>query len=261
MIHLTESLAYSMRLAGVRSRQIAVALSFVTSTLLISRLSNMFQAPLLGAMVDASVLTGAGAASLLEAQFRVIIFCAFLGSILGMTLTPTMVGVFAAGIKRFSVSGSLPRMMISFFAPRRLRIFVSMIKVPRLESLKSISIRRLPKGFLIINMVVTSVYTIGVLCALLAGANLPEFRSTAIQLSGIVNGIATILFTMFVDPAGARITDQAVNGIRPESDVKSVVFFLQMGRLVGTLVLSQLLLVPFTQYIMWVTRTLAHWTI
>ena len=85
----------------------------------------------------------------------------------------------------------------------------------------------------------TAIYTIGVLCSLLAGAYLPELRATAIQLSGIVNGIATILFALIVDPSGARITDQAAQGERPESDVKSVVFFLICGRLLGTLILAQ----------------------
>ena len=47
------------------------------------------------------------------------------------------------------------------------------------------------KQFLILNAFVTAIYTIGVLCALLAGAYLPQYRATAIQLSGIVNGIAT----------------------------------------------------------------------
>jgi len=257
MIHLAESLAYSMRLAGVRTRQIAVSLSFVTSTLLVSRLSNMFQAPLLGAMVDSTVLTGGqNAVRILEIQFRWVVFCGFLGSLIGLVLTPTMVQVFAIGIKKFAKTGSVPRVAISFFAPHRLVKFVKMIRIPKLSSLKTISWQPLPKGFLILNMVVTSVYTIGVLCALLAGAMLPEYRSTAIQLSGIVNGLATILFTLFVDPAGARITDQATHGVRPENDVRSVVFFLQIGRIIGTLILSQLLLEPFTKYIMWVTQLL-----
>jgi hypothetical protein len=122
--------------------------------------------------------------------------------------------------------------------------------------LSNISLAAVPKQFLIINFVVTSIYCIGVLCALLAGANQPEFRSTAIQLSGIVNGMATILFTIFVDPPGARLTDQAVNGKRAISDVKSVVFFLQLGKIMGTLILSQLLLGPLTQYIIVITKWL-----
>lgn len=91
----------------------------------------------------------------------------------------------------------------------------------------------------------------------MAGAYIPEMRSTANQLSGIINGMATILFTLFVDPSGARITDQAMHNIRPESDVKSVVVFLQLGRLLGIFLIAQLFFNPFYHYIMWVTRLLA----
>ena len=132
-------------------------------------------------------------------------------------------------------------------------------RLPSLKALKTISIKDIPKGFLVANVIVTSIYVIGVLCSLLAGAFLPEFRSTALQLSGIINGMATILFTIFVDPPGARVTDQAVNGKRSENDVRSVVFFLQVGKMVGILVLAQLFLKPFSTYIMWVTEIIKHW--
>ena len=62
------------------------------------------------------------------------------------------------------------------------------------------------------------------------------------------------MFTIFVDPPGARVTDQAVNGQRPESYVRSVVFFLQLGKIVGTLLIAQLLFVPLAKYIMIVTK-------
>ena len=61
-LHLSESLAYGMRIAGIRTKQIAIALSFVSTTLLISRLSNMFQAPLLGYLADATIHVGTSAA-------------------------------------------------------------------------------------------------------------------------------------------------------------------------------------------------------
>ena len=79
LIHTTESLAYSMRLAGVRTKQIAIAMAFVTSTLLVSRLSNMFQAPLLGAMVDTAILANtAESLVLLESKFRIIYLSIFI---------------------------------------------------------------------------------------------------------------------------------------------------------------------------------------
>ena len=74
-MHFSECIGYCLRLAGIRTKQIAIAISFVASTLLISRLSNMFQAPLLGAVLDATIIEGSpGALHLLELQFRSIIF-------------------------------------------------------------------------------------------------------------------------------------------------------------------------------------------
>jgi len=94
-----------------------------------------------------------------------------------------------------------------------------------------------------------SIYAIGVLASMLAGAMIPEYRVTATQLSAIVNGIATILLTLMVDPMAALITDQAARGKRPQSDVRAMVFYLISGRVLGTLIISQLILLPSASYI------------
>ena len=258
IIHLTESLAYGMRLAGLRTKKIAIAMAFVTSTLLISRLSNMFQAPLLGTMVDGAILEGSPQIlNQLELHFRLIIFAAFCGAFMGAFLTPTTVQIFKKAIQRFAIKGSIPMLALSGLKPSNFIKLCKLFRLPRLSSLKTISLATIPKSFLIINIFVTSIYCIGVLCSLLAGAYLPEFRATAIQLSGIVNGMATIMFTLFVDPPGARVTDQAIHNEKTENDVRSVVFFLQLGKITGTLIIAQLLLKPFTSYIMLITKWLS----
>tara|TARA_A100001015_G_scaffold320678_1_gene447963 strand:+ start:2153 stop:2905 length:753 start_codon:yes stop_codon:yes gene_type:complete len=243
-----------MRYAGIKTKQIAIALSFVTTALLVSRLSNMIQAAFLGNMVDKTVNIGTiTALAQLEGAFRLFIFISFIGSLVGLFFAPTMTILLQKLIKRFLISGSFPKVLLSAFHPRNIIKIINSFQLPKPSHFKGIQLKTLPKSFLIFNIFVTAIYTIGVLCALLAGAYLPELRATAIQLSGIVNGIATILFALVVDPSGARITDQAAHGNRPESDVKSVVFFLICGRLIGTLIIAQLLLLPLTQWVMWVT--------
>lgn len=260
IIHWVETLAYSMRWAGVKTQQLAIAMSFVTSTLLISRLSNMVQAPLLGAMVDAAILRGSpDSIRQLEYSFRIIIGSACLGTVLGIVVTPTAIQWFSIAIQQFAHHGSMPRLLFQLLNPKNWPKLARMVTIPRWHMVGKLKLAGLPRRFLVMNMIVTPVYTIGVLCSLLAGAMLPEFRATAIQLSGLVNGIATILLVMFVDPAGARITDQVNRGTRPIADLKSVVVWLQLGRLLGILVLSQLLLMPFTWYIMVVARWVATW--
>lgn len=260
IIHMTETLAYSLRLAGVRTKKVAIAMAFVTSTLLISRLSNMIQAPLLGSLVDTTILTNSTAnLETLEWYFRMIIFAGFLGTCIGATLTPTAVTLFGKAMLHFQETGSIPQVLMRACYWKNIRAIYRSFRLPNLRMLTRVSLRGIPKQFLIINIAVTSIYVIGVLCSLLAGAYLPEFRATAIQLSGIVNGMATILFTMFVDPAGARITDQALNNQRDIADVRHVVVGLQAGKMLGILVGAQLLLKPFTYYVIWVTELIKQW--
>ena len=260
-LHLSESLAYGMRISGIRTKQIAIALSFVSTTLLISRLSNMFQAPLLGSLADATIHVGTSSAlTHFELAMRFVIFAAFLGSLVVALLTPTTVTLFEKAIYRFLAHGSLPKIFIESFKPKTLLNFVKVFRFPNFSTL-SFSLKTIPKGFLILNIFVTAIWTIGVLCSLTAGAYLPEYRSTANLLSGIVNGMGTILLTVFVDPAGARITDQVVHRKRPQDDIKTVVFFLHAGRLFGILIVAQLLYKPFSTYIMVVTQWLTKLTI
>jgi len=258
VINITETLAYAMRYAGLKTRQIAISMSFVTSTLLISRLSNMFQSPLLGKMVDNTARIGtAEALNNLESNFRVVIFAGFLGVLFATLLTPSVVKVFELAIRNFLRIGSLPRMFFyTIISPRRMLMVIRCFSLPKISMLKDISLKRIPKKFLILNGLVASIYSIGVLASLLAGAYLPDVRATAIQLSGIVNGLATIMFTLMVDPTGARITDQAVHNVRPASDVKSVVFYLSISRMVGLLIIAQIILKPATEYIILFTKVI-----
>jgi hypothetical protein len=251
LIHFTETIASSMRLTGVRTRQLALSLSFVNASLLISRMSNMLQAPLLGGMVDTAILENT--VSALWGNFRFIIFAAFIGNLIGAILTPFAVSIFTRAIKKFDQIGHVPGLIAYGFKPKTLVEVIRAFRLPTLESFKGLSLKGIPTLFLWLNLFMVSIYAIGVLCSLMAGALIPTYRVTATQLSGIVNGIATILFTLMVDPIAAHITDQAARGKRKESDVRAVVFYIVLGRVAGTLLLSQLLFVPGAYYIKGVT--------
>lgn len=251
LIHFSEATASCLRLAGIRTKQVATSLSFVNASLLVSRMSNMLQAPFLGGMVDTAILVGA--VGLLTGNFRAVIFAAFIGNLVALFLAPTSVNVFTKAIKRFEVRPSVPMLLLSLLKPKNTWALITCFKWPRLSSLKNLSLKGIPKTFLVLNLFVGSIYAIGVLASLMAGALVPEYRVTAVQLSAIVNGIATILFTLMVDPGAAHITDQAASGKRPENDVRTVVFYLLAGRVVGTLIISQLLFLPSANYIKMVT--------
>lgn len=247
LIHFSETLASSMRLAGVRTKQVATSLAFVNTAFLVSRMSNMLQAPLLGGMVDTAIMTNT--AGDLAMQFRIVILCAFIGNVIGALLIPYFVYLFEKAIYVFERVGTIPRLLIETIKPRNLKKIILAFRLPSAGSFKDLKLHNISPVFLILNFIMVSIYAIGVLSSLYAGAQVPEFRTTASQLSGIVNGIATVLLAIMVDPTCAFITDQAVRGKRKENDVRAMVFNIILGRLVGTLILSQLLFWPASEYI------------
>jgi hypothetical protein len=249
-----------MRLAGVRTKQVATSLSFVNTSFLVSRISNMFQAPLLGAMVDAAVNpTSPLNTSDLGRYFRWIIFAAFWGNLAGALLTPTFVRIFEKAIHVFERKGSVPYLLVAMWHPHNLMGILRCFRLPRLKMLRSVQWNSIPHLFLYLNVFMVSIYAIGVLASLYAGAQMPDYRATTGQLSGIVNGIATIFLAIMVDPSGAHIVDQVVRGRRQADDARSMVFFLISGRVFGTLIISQLIFWPATSYIMKATEIVTRW--
>lgn len=110
-------------------------------------------------------------------------------------------------------------------------------------------VARLPKGFLLGNVLVVAVHSCGVVAAIYAGAELSEnLGRTALLLSSVVNGLATITLAIVVDPVVANLTDQCEKGHRPAADIKAAALGLVAGMLLGAL-LAQFILYPATQII------------
>jgi hypothetical protein len=128
--------------------------------------------------------------------------------------------------------------------------------MPLPESLQRASRFELPRSFLLLSIIVTGVYTVGVSSTIYASALAPELARTATTLSGVVNGMGTLLLVMLVDPVSALITDQALRGARPVSEVSSIVVWQIAGRFVGTIV-AQVLFLPAALLVVKLARQLA----
>src|SRR5262245_11737299 len=113
IIRLIGTLAYSVRIAGVRTRRIAVSFALFNVLVLLSRTSNSFQAPLLAKRVEAS-LGHTGAHNLLM-DFRWLILSATLATVLGAFLIPTFQRVFSRAVLHFQIHRSIPRLLIHGF--------------------------------------------------------------------------------------------------------------------------------------------------
>src|SRR6476660_4588668 len=87
VIHLIGTLAYSVRIAGVRTRRIAVSFALFNVLVLLSRTSNSFQGFFLARRVEENLLHAGG--HNLIADFRWPLVSAALATALGAVLIPT----------------------------------------------------------------------------------------------------------------------------------------------------------------------------
>ncbi len=114
----------------------------------------------------------------------------------------------------------------------------------------------IPIKLFCINMLITAIYTIGVLSALYAALLAPERATTAVMASGLINGAATILLIIFIDPKISILADDVVNQKGSYIGLKNASIMMVSSRLLGTL-LAQVLFIPGAKYIAWFTQFIA----
>jgi len=240
------------RLAGVRSKRVATGLTLFNLFATSSRMLNLIYAPLMGALIDISRRTGDIAG--FDRDLRVIIGASTLGALLGGALTPTFAVLLHRGITSFERSGTLVGTILRLARPATFASALAQFRMPR-PSMLRYSPASLPKAFLFWNVVVMAFWIAGPLSAFYAGVIDSKVTGTALLLSGLITGVATVTLTLVVDPTAVVITDQAALGMRPESDIKAMLLFLVLGAVVGTL-LAQAVLWPAAHLIVTVARFL-----
>lgn len=248
VIHTAETLSYSVRFAGVRLNKIAIALSLTGIIVLVSRTANMIQAPLTAKFVDYAKVHQDFP---LQHYLQIILLASSLGTLIAIAVFPTFVGLFERVIARLELEGSIPKLLTSVTIGQ-LKNTTKYIKRP---SLRAYTFRYMdiPKRFIIMNIFVTGFYTVGVLSSLYAAKLVPEFSTTASQASGLINGAATILLTVFIDPQLGIITHKATQNVEYRDQLGKVYVVLMMSRFLGTL-LGQLILYPAALLISWLVK-------
>ena len=247
IIHLVSTLSYSIRIVGIRTRKIAVSFAIFNILVLISRTSNSFQAPLLAKWIEKNIIMGINPGT---AGVRYIILASTVATIIGGFLIPTFQRILTNAVNNFSEHKSVPRLLLHGFSKSGIKRFRQEWKMPSRENFNLTKVwkKQFPARIFIYNMIAVSILTVGVLSSLYAGFLEPDLRTTASNLSSIVNGIATILLFVFIDPHLSALTDEVIEGKYSETDFRKIVRFMVVSRVMGTL-LAQLLLLPFSRII------------
>jgi len=251
-IHLISTLAYSARIAGTRTGQIAVSFALFNIMILGSRTSNSFHGPFLAKRIEENLASGicSNAAN----DFRILLISASIATLIGAFLTPTFQRLFTKAAKKFSDYRSIFKLIIKGFTPIGLTYIRNSIAIPAKENINFFKkSARIPTRYLFYNMIATAIWTTGVFSALYAGYLNPDIRVTSSQLSSIINGIATIFMFVFIDPYLSILTDDVSHNRTDQVYFRQSIIWLTCSRFAGTL-LSQLLFIPAAMLIVYVAE-------
>ncbi len=251
-INLIGTLAYAARIAGVRTRRIAMSFALFNILVLVSRTSNSFLGPFLAKRIEMRLTTGGGDALLWD--FHMVLTAASASVAIGIILVPTAQRLFVRAIGYFQEHRSTARMILRSASPAGLRTMRASITPPALSQFSDlVKERGVGWGVLLANCLAQALITVGVLASLYAGYLNPEFRVTASQLSAVINGFATILLFALIDPQLSVMTDDVIEGRVSESLFRRTIVWISFSRLAGTM-LAQLLFLPAAQLIAWVAN-------
>ncbi len=254
VIHLISTLAYAVRLVATRTGRIAISFSLFNLLVLISRTANSFQAPLLAKHIEQNVLQGTTVNLLTD--FRWLLVSATIATLVGGILVPSFQQLFSRAVIAFSVYRSLPLLVLHAFSKVGIYHVKTSIAAPATRNLEGLTrLKHLPWHIISFNVLAEAIMAVGVLAALYAGALNPPLRVTASTLSAVINGVASILLLIFIDPYLSMLTDDVMQGEVDPLYFRRCVIMLILSRLVGT-VLAQFLLVPAAYFIVKVAELL-----
>lgn len=252
-INLIGALAYAARIAGVRTRRIAMSFALFNILVLVSRTSNSFLGPFLAKRIEVRIAHGGGGDALLW-DFRIVLLSATIAVAIGVALVPTTQRLFARAIGWFQIHRSTAKLVMRAAGPAGVRTLRHSLTLPSARHLRDLKLDRgVGWGVLLANCFAQGLIVVGVLASLYAGYLNPQFRVTASQLSAVVNGFATILLFALIDPQLSVVTDDVVEGRMSEALFRRTVVWISLSRLAGT-VLAQLFFVPAAQAIAWIAN-------
>lgn len=251
VINLITTLSYSVRIVGIRTGRIAISFALFNILVLISRTANGFQAPLLAKTVENDIKMGVFDNS---ATFRLIILSCSIATIIGGIFIPTFQRILSKVVNDFSVHKSMSKLVLHGFSKAGVVYFKDNLTLPAKENITEIKIdSEFPWRIFILNIFAVAILTIGVLSAVYASYLNPDYRTTASTLSAFINGFATIVMFVFIDPHLSTLTDDVMLGKCPETIFRKYIVYMVIARFLGT-ILAQAIFLPSAEFLAWIAQ-------
>jgi hypothetical protein len=252
VIYTIGTLAYSVRIVGIRTGKIAVAGAVFNIFVLIQRMAGGFQAPFLAKTIETSINSGNTGGLLLK--FRLILSVTAAAIVFGAVLMPTFIKIFTKLVNSFSIYKSIPKVLIHGFSKSGIEQFKKSITAPKKENIAQLKhFKKMPKKIIVLNVIASSISITGGMAAMYAGALIPQYRTTCTTLSSCITGISTIMIYMFIDPYLSMLVDDVVRGECPSVFFNRCIIFIVCGLACGAL-LAQALFIPVSSLIVEIAK-------
>ncbi|MFC4766867.1 lipid II flippase family protein [Effusibacillus consociatus] len=253
MIALTnffDTTSYAARLAGVRTKQLAVANSLFAMLTFGSRTTTALYLPAIAGIAQRAINQGFD--PLFPLQF--VLLGAAVGTAAGIALLPATDKFYELGISRMEQQGTAIGVFKSLCLKKSgLRDLAACWRWPKWSMWKGISLAGVPKDMIFMNAILYAFFTVGSIATYYAGSLHPEVALTATGLAPAINAVGAFLLLFLVDPRGAIIMDQGIQRKVPMEVVKSSMVYLALSRFAGT-VLSILVLYPAALFVAWLAK-------
>jgi hypothetical protein len=236
----------------VRTGKIAISSALFSILALVSRTALSFQGPLLAKYVE-EYIRNSHTSGELAGIFYTIILVSGIATIVGAFLIPTFQRIFYRGVLAFSTERSIFKLILHSFSKSGIKYIKECVSVPVKENVTRLNMRKLPKKIILFNTITVALLTVGSLAPIYAGSIDSDLRATCITLASVVNGLAQILMSVFIDPQLSIMTDDVIEGKCIEEDFRACVIGMVGSKTIGTFA-ALLLLVPFSYVIVFIAR-------
>jgi len=244
------TMAYSVRLVGIRTGKIALSFAIFNVFSLISRTAVTFQAPILTKYIEQNTES-----AILLNIFMLIILVSGISTIFGAFMIPSFQRFLTKCVQSFSLHRSIPKILLYSFSKIGISHIKEFMVVPVKENITKIPVKTLPKKTIILNIVAVSIITAGSLAPIYAGCIEPDLRATCLTLSSVINGIAAILLAVFIDPQLSIMTDEVIEKKRSEQEFRACVVGMVCSKTIGTF-LSLLIFLPTTYFVVFIAKAI-----
>lgn len=240
-----DTTAYAARLSGIATGKLAIANSLYSMLTFGSRTTTLLYIAPIGGIIDRAITNSFD-------PFFVLIFVvmgAALGTGAAIFMMPTVVNFYRLGINKMDASQTAIKVFKSIFLSKKgIYELFKCWRRPTLEMWRRISVKGISKHILVMNAILYSLFTVGSISAYYSAWLNPEYMARATSLSPAVNAVSAFLLLFLVDPYSAIVIDRGINKKMPFDTVKSIMVYLSISRLFGT-ILALAMLYPGALFI------------